>query len=371
MSSSAVSAFLFLSLGFSTPQTDLSPRELQVWQSLQPSVVTIVDKGVPKGAGALIDSSGLFLTHRSSVPAPLMDGVLANGRTIHLIATATDPVTHLVLLQAQNWDPSYGRPVRMPAADEFGHGFVFAVLPTGPIRAAFTGLNKAGFVQAERRIIPLNEVRFEQPTDECAGALLIDSDGELLGVLGATLSHAQDSLGMNFAANAPTVNDSNSAPVTGFGAGVGGGGVPPFAPGGPGRSRGQSQQSPLDNLLKRQRRIGPSDMTVAYAAGMVVLRRVVDGFKTADHRVEYPSLGITCKDTPGGGALIQSVQPDSPASHARLAPGDILMSIAGEPIRNQVDFALVMLRQKIGSHIFIYVHRRSETVVQEAIVGGN
>ena len=359
MSSLAVSALLCLTASLPASQTDLSPRELEVWRHLQPSVVTILNHGVPAGAGALIDSSGLFITHRSSVPAPMMDGVLSSGRIVRLVAEASDSVTHLVLLQAQNWSPEFGRPVHLPTADEDGHGYVFAVLATGPIRAAFTGLNKAGFVQAQRRIIPLNEVRFEQPTDGCAGALLIDQDDALLGVLGATLSRGQDILTQNFQPIAPVI-PPRVTPIPGAGGFAGG------------RSRGIDNgalQSPIQNLLKQQRRIGPSDMTVAYAAGMAVLRRVVEGFRSPDHRVAYPALGITCKDTPGGGALIESVQADSPASRAKLEPGDILMSIAGEQIRNQVDFALVMLRQKIGAHIFIYVHRNNQTVVQEAVVG--
>jgi hypothetical protein len=174
-------------------QTDLSPKEVEVWQRLQKGFATLQIAGQPAGTAALIDSSGLFLAHQSSVGGQPLEGLallgtLSNGRMLRFAVISRDSLTKLILLQAQGWHGDYGTVVRVPDGDETGHGMVFAVLPTGPIRAAFTKLNFPGFVEAERRVIPLNEVQFETPAGGCAGALLVDEDGELLGVLNATLS---------------------------------------------------------------------------------------------------------------------------------------------------------------------------------------
>jgi S1-C subfamily serine protease len=280
-----------------------------------------------------------------------MQGLLPNGRMLTFDSIGQDSVTRLVLLQAENWRPEFGDPVRVPEGDEFGHGMVFAVLPSGPIRAALTKLNKLGFLRSEKRVIPLNEVQFEAPIDGCAGALLVDEDGELLGVLGATLSRGgfpeqQGALGTRFATG-PT--PFNNTPSQG----------PAYSPG------------PAERILRGQQRMGPSDLMVAYTAGVVVLKKVVEGFRSPDHQVRYPSLGLLCKDTPGGGALVQAVQPDSPAEHAGIQTGDILLTIAGEPIRNQVDFALVVLNQTAGDKILIHFKRRNHEMVDEVIVGSN
>ncbi len=351
MLSWAVNLLALVAVNSGTVVSDLSPREAEVWQRLQKGFVTLENTGVPSGTAALIDPSGLFIAHRSSISGPVLEGRLSSGRTIRFVSIGQDSLTKLVLLQAQNWRAEFGFPVRVPDGDEAGHGMVFAVLPSGPIRAAFTKLNRPGFVQAERRVIPLNEVQFEAPLDGCAGALLVDEDGELLGVLGATLSRngIQDALNMsNSQARAggavPFLNN-----VQGRG--------PAYAPG------------PVERILKGQQRMGPSDLMVAYSAGVTVLKKVVDGFRSPDHHVGYPSLGLLCKDTPGGGALVQAVQPDSPADRAKIQPGDILLSIAGEQIRNQVDFALVMLRQTAGDKILVHFHRNNRSIVQEVIVG--
>ncbi len=47
-------------------------------------------------------------------------------------------------------------------------------------------------------------------------------------------------------------------------------------------------------------------------------------------------LGVTFADVPGSetGVVVQSVKPDSPAAKARLERGDVLLALAGEPIRS-------------------------------------
>jgi S1-C subfamily serine protease len=333
---------------------------LAVWKRIQPSFVTLMRGGLPGGTAALIDPSGLFLAHQSSLSGSAVLGTLSSGRVIRLISVGYDQLTHSALLQAQDWRQDFGIPVRVPEGDEVGHGVVFAVLPTGPIRAAFTSLNRPGFFQAERRIMPLNEVHFETADDGCAGALLVDEDGELLGVLGATLAKPVPE---GFDGVTSNVQNLNSGPGLrgGFGGSASRGGGGRGIPNGP---------TPLDRVLKnQQQRMGPSSMTVAYTVGIVVMKRVIDGFKTPDHHVGYPSIGLYCKNTPGGGAYVQAVQPDSPADRSHIQSGDVLTQIGSDPVRDQVDFALVMLKQNPGDKILVQFKRRNRTYVQEVVVG--
>ena len=331
-------------------QGDLSPKEQEVWQRLQKSFATLQVRGVPSGTAALIDQSGLYLAHQTSVDStpdgPAVYGTLSNGKSLRFAVIGKDSLTKLTLLQAIGWQSEYGTPVRVPVGDEVGHGMVFAVLPNGPIRAAFTKLNFAGLVREERRIIPLNEVQFEAPEGGCAGALLIDEDGELLGVLNATLS--KDDL------------VSAQAPVTALSGGFGGGGRGPT----------YAAANSVARVLRGRGQMSPANLTVAYTAGVAVLKRVVEGFRSPSHHVAYPSLGLLCIDAPRtGGALVQAVQPASPADIAGIRVGDVLTMIAGVQIRNQVDFAMVMLDQTPGDTIVVQYHRRARNLVQPVVVG--
>lgn len=325
-------------------QSDLSPKEQEVWQRLQKSFATLEVRGVPAGTAALIDQSGLFLAHQTSVDeepdGPALYGVISNGKQFRFAVIGRDSLTKLTLLQAIGWQSDYGTPVRVPQGDEVGHGMVFAVLPNGPIRAAFTKLNFPGMVKEERRIIPLNEVNFEAPEGGCAGAILIDEDGELLGVLNATLSRDEGIAGVP----TPLLGSSARGPTY--------------------------SSSPVERIVRGRQQIGPSNLTVAYTAGVAILKRVVEGFRSETHHVAYPSLGVLCVNAPGtGGATVRAVQPASPADIAGIRVGDVLTMIAGVPIKNEVDFSMVMLEQTPGDTIVVQYRRRTRQLVQPVVVG--
>lgn len=74
----------------------------------------------------------------------------------------------------------------------------------------------------------------------------------------------------------------------------------------------------------------------------------------------YYGLGTTA------GALIQAVQPNSPASAAGLRPGDVVTAVDGAPIDEQHDFATVLMSHKIGETVKLTVIRGRQTLTLSA-----
>jgi serine protease Do len=64
------------------------------------------------------------------------------------------------------------------------------------------------------------------------------------------------------------------------------------------------------------------------------------------------------------GALVKAVQPNSPASAAKLLPGDVIRAINGKPIKNSEEIQRLVRRAKVGEVLRIDVLRNS-TVKQK------
>jgi S1-C subfamily serine protease len=99
------------------------------------------------------------------------------------------------------------------------------------------------------------------------------------------------------------------------------------------------------------------------------MRRVVEGFKSPSHEVQHPSIGIYCKDYLGGGALVTSVREDSTAAKGGMRVGDVILSIDGQRVGNQIGFASVMLQKEVGQTLVVWVLRNSLQVRLTVAVG--
>jgi putative serine protease PepD len=292
---------------------------------MEPAIVTIMAGEKPLGAAALIDRSGWFVAHRKAVTAREVTGRMSDGQTIQLTVKGEDSLTQLVLLEAASWEPSRARPFFAPMSNDQAGGNLIAVLPTGPIRAECVSA-RFGVVKPSRRLVPLNEMRFEAPAEEVGTALVFSEQGALLGALSATLG----------------------------------------APESQTRIPGNTLTNP--RILGQSQIYGPSQMTVAYTAGAQVMKRVMQGFLSPLHEVQYPTLGVMCVDTPGGGATIQQIVKDSPAAKSGFRVGDVIVDIGGTLIRNQVDFARVMLEQDIDQKVTIRVKRGMQNLLLEPTI---
>jgi putative serine protease PepD len=321
---SVVSAGIALA-GVAAEQGRLGPRELQMWRRIEPSIVTVLQNGRASGPAALIDTSGLFVAHRNAVLADQVMARLSDGSTVQLNVKGKDAISQLVVLQAIDWDNARAKAFAAPTNNERPGGSLLAVLPSGPIRAEYVS-STLGVVKPANRLVPLAEFRFEAPATEVGTALVFGENGEFLGALSATLSKADE-----------------RSPL-------------------PGNSLNNT------NKIFGQPAIGPSGLTVAYTTGPQVLRRVLAGFRSESHEVVYPSLGVVCSDAIGDGALVRGVTAGSPAAQAGVRFGDVLVDIGGQIIRNQVDFARVMLDQEVGKKIVVRIRRGSQLLFLNAVV---
>jgi putative serine protease PepD len=180
--------------------------------------------------------------------------------------------------------------------------------------------------------MPLNEIKFETAQREVAGALVFTYGGELVGAINATLESSPDAIQQaKQQLLAPTARGGVSAVPNQF--------------------------------------FGPGTLTVGYTVGPEVFRRVVEGFRSPSHRALHPALGVLCRDSPFGGAEVTQVNRDSAAEKAGLKVGDVIVDIGGSIIRNQIDFAKVMLNQHVGAPVKVTVKRGQGRMILDATIG--
>ena len=329
----------FAMMGGEAQADRLTDHEKTVWNQYRSAIVTLYEQGHPSGVAALIDDSGYFVTHNSSVSSASITGKSSNGKELTFSVIDRDRATQLVLLKTTGWVAGTARPFRIPTDNEADGGGLLAVLPTGPIRASYMSRHRFGLLKTSRRLVTLTEIRFEASPQLVGGALILCENGEFIGALNATLDRPEtlDNQGQN-SQGGQTLN--NTTPIIS----------------GPGVQVGpQNQMRQFSNQ-------GPAEMTVAYTVGPEVVQHSLQGFLSPSHEAEYASLGIFCTDAIGGGAQIQKVTPGSPAAKSKLQPGDILMNINYHEIPDQVAFATVMLQQAVGKKITLVIKRGRSTV---------
>ncbi len=291
---------------------------------MRPAIVTLVEHDRPTGVAALVDDSGYFVTHSSSVAGRTAWGITSTGKQLTFHVVAQDRASMLVLLKTGDWDTEAARPFHSPSDEDLASGQLIAVLPSGPLRMAYGSRHKLGVLDPSRRLVPLTEIRFESAPRSIGGALLFTESGGLIGSLNATLE------GVNSDRQAQQVRDFNPTQF----------------------------QNP-----------GPGPMSVGYTVSPDFVRHVLDGFLSPSHKVEFPVLGVFCTDAVGGGALIQQVTPGSPADKAGLHAGDILLNIASNPVQDQMAFASIMLQQKPGKKIQIVVQHGEAKLLLDIVPG--
>lgn len=347
---SAAKLFSIVSVWFGPQQ--LNSEEAGAWKRVSPSVVMVLQGGMPKGGAALIDDQGLFLVHKSAMTMTSAVGRFETGETVQLTLISSDDPTQLALLRADTWirgrhpvlavsDNKGGiamtRDAALPvrtSAQKPERNSVLAILPGGtPIRAELTASDRIGIVNPARRVMTLSEFRFEAPPQSVGGSLLFSLDGRLIGILGATLG-GDDGIQGDVA--------SRTKLETAFAGAV-------------------NTQS--------TGRVGPAPLTVGYSIGPDILQRVVDGFRSPSHQVEHPALGILCKDAPQGGALVDTVLHGSPAEIGGILAGDVIVELDGQVVSDQIDYARFMLKQNVGAEIKAKVSRNGRTVSLTIKVG--
>jgi serine protease Do len=294
-----------------------------LWNRVKSSVALIKSNAAPSGVGVLVDSRGWFLAHGAAMGGAIIAPGTVGSSVYSFQIIASDKETNLVLLQASGWQATTATPIQVsPAASQKGER-ILAVTLDGPVWAELGEKDRVGNMRPSQRYAPLNELRLESGKARAQGALAFNEKAELVGVLGAALAESLE---------------QKTRGSGGGGGGVGGG------------ATGNSEA------------FGPGELTVAYAFGPKLLDRVVKGFRSADHIVRHPSIGVFFKKSPDGGALIESVIPGGEAEKSGLMPGDVVIEADGTRINEAVGFATVLFNQSIGDKLKLRVRRNQEVL---------
>ena len=320
----------------------MGSKDKAAWHTIEPAVAFIVRGHVDIGSAALVDSRGIFVTYLGCVYAPHVTARLADGRIVGMTLKASDDVTQLAVLQADDWIRG-ARPLA-PEEDPINVGDrLLAILPSGgnPVRAEYEG-TKHGLLASSKRLMSLSEINFAAPANMIGGSLIVSMDGEIVGFLNAALHSRQET--------------SNNDETQSFEAGSAGGGAGAIAK--------PSISKTLKAMLEiRPKRYGPPEMTTAYTVAPNVFRRTMEDL-ISGRGVDRPSIGVDVKNAPGGGALIETVEPGSTAAQSGLKPGDVVFEINGKPIDDQVALAKAVMDHQVGASLVVKVRRgRSMLIV--------
>ncbi len=306
---SAASA-TFVLLG-ATLQT--TPDLARSWSAVQSSIVTIEFNGHKTGVGGLIDRNGLFIAHRSSVVGNQAVGRLSNGDLVMLTAKALDETSQLILLEADPWVKSRAPELALAPADLKPGTQLMLALTGGPASAELVSSDRNGLLRPSLRYAPLTELKSETPNERLGGSLVLTTDGTLVGIVNATLEVVR------------RIPSSGAAP-------------------------------PVSNQF------GPRSQTISYALGTEILQKVIEGFRSPEHRVVYPSIGAFFSDA-AQGVLVQEVKKGSPSDQAGLTSGDVILQLNNRPVKDSIDFAVQLFRLRVGSVVSLQV-RRGQTMIE-------
>ena len=309
------------------------------WTKVKSSVAQITSFGQPVGLAVLVDARGYFLVHKSVVSGNQVTASFGSNPTVLMTLTAVDDVTQLALLKAENWIEN-GQTVSHVTTTTTAGSKLIAATISGPVRGEFVTDQKVGQMRPTLRYTPLSEIRLESNIGKVGGAMVFDQQGQLVGVLGATLTA-----------------DENA----GLGARGGGGSAVS------GRAKAEGV-SAVDNAVSKSA-YGPQGMTVAYSLGPSVIKRVVDGLLSPDHKVKHPSVGLFFKSAGEPGARIEAVLDGTPASEAGIKVGDLVTAVDGVPIRTQVEFAMQLFNHSVGDRITVTLRRGEQELTVTVVVG--
>jgi serine protease DegQ len=112
---------------------------------------------------------------------------------------------------------------------------------------------------------------------------------------------------------------------------------------------------------------GPAGRAYEYALPVDLAREIATELLATGHVVPV-WLGVEGVDLPAaeakwlgvtGGAIVQRVYPDSPASAAGLEPGDIVIGVDGHEVSSMANLIVAVHAEPTGSHVELDVERKS------------
>jgi len=271
------------------------------------------------GSGFIIDAQGHILTnyHVLEGASAIASVTLPDGRALDAEIVGVDPRTDLALLKAQGSDLPIA--VLGETDDLYTGEWVIAIgNPFGPLISDPQPTVSVGVISAkERRLSPTigkGERLYQKmiQTDAAinpgnSGGPLVNATGQVIGVNTMIFSQSGGNVGLGFA-----------IPIS--------------------RARRVAAE-----LKQYGRRRDPwAGFKVEDVAG---LHR--DLLRQQDIAVDH-------------GCLVVNILRDCPAYRAGLRPGDVIVSIAGQPVRRSIDIDFAIWDHFVGDAISIEADRRGE-----------
>jgi S1-C subfamily serine protease len=330
-----------LIVGSIRSQAPLAPLDINLWNSIKPSICYLQSGKLNVGAGAFVTVDGYFVTHQISASQSSTSVVTSTGQTLNCEFVVRDAASQLTLYKTEK--PPVGvKIVQIADANDGGSGAVIAVLANGPVRAEITKSQLVGVDKRTRRTVPMNEVRIEEGMVPVGGALIFSGKGRLVGAIAATL--LKDS-----AERQPVAQD---------------------------QAQDQARSKEFLNSARLVQRggtgtpLGPQDLAIAYTPTWEVTTKAINGFVLNKKQAEYGFLGIRIVgEKDGRGVRVVEVDKASGADLTGIQVDDVIESIHGLPTRNPVEFCRVTYRLIPNSNVEIKFRRGSIIFSQKVFVG--
>ncbi len=255
-----------------------------------------------RGSGFIVNPDGLIITNNHVVKdARRLEVTLVNGEKLPAKVVGTDPRTDIAVLKV---DAQHPLPyLRMGNSDDVEPGqWVIAIgNPFGLSESV-----SAGIVSAIGRSIgagPYDKfIQIDAPINQGnSGGPLITQDGKVVGMTTAILSPSGGSIGIGFAI--------------------------------------------------------PSDMIERVATDLETSGKVTRGYLGVEAQPVTDAMSKALGLDTSGGALVAAVQPDTPAAHAGVQPGDVIRSVNGQDIKDPSALALDIAGIKPGDQAHLDIMR--------------
>ncbi|MBM0206711.1 trypsin-like peptidase domain-containing protein [Micromonospora sp. STR1s_5] len=278
--------------------------------SVQDSVVSITtDSG--EGSGVVLSADGYVLTNNHVVASAAGDAVrvvFADGKTADAKIIGTDPKTDLAVVKANG--VSDLKPAKFGDSDAMQVGDQVLALgsPLG-----LQGSVTSGILSARDRTIRAGEGQPQDPTQQQSQPV-----SSISGLL------------------------QTDAPIN------------------PGNSGGA-----LVNTRGEVIGVNTAIATSGQSTGNIGVGFAIPSNKAKDvagklqrgEKVSHPSLGVGVNQAEGGGALVASVTPGSPAEKAGLQRGDVVTRFGDKPVNDSDDLVGAVQAGKVGDRVEVQFKR--------------
>jgi putative serine protease PepD len=104
---------------------------------------------------------------------------------------------------------------------------------------------------------------------------------------------------------------------------------------------------------------GQGNIGVGFAIPSNNAKTVADQLMKGE-KVSHPYLGVSVTDAEGGGAVVGTVRPDSPAAKAGLAKGDVVKQIGDKPVNDSDDLVSAVQTGKVGDQLAVTYVRNGD-----------